>query len=68
VRGVCGEVDQPEPLGAELVIHLMRPGSIHGSVPRADRDVGREAGKVTQGVGVAGAVLPGSVFGEAGGC
>jgi hypothetical protein len=55
-------------VGAELVIQVMRPGSIRGSVHRADRGVGREAGKVTQGVGALGAALPGSVFGEAGGC
>jgi hypothetical protein len=53
--------------GAELVIHVMRPGNIRGSVHRADRDVGREAGKVMQGVGALGAALPGSVSGEAGG-
>ena len=49
------------PVGAELVVHVMRPGNIRVSVPRADRDIGREAGMATQGVG---AVLPGSVFGE----
>jgi hypothetical protein len=46
-------------VGAELVIHVMRPGSIRGSVPRADLDVGREAGMATQGLGAVGAVLPG---------
>jgi len=56
------------PVGAELVIHLMRPGCIRGSVHRADRDVGREAGKATPGVEAVGAARPGSVFGEAGGC
>jgi hypothetical protein len=55
-------------VGAELVIHVMRPGSIRGSVPRADLDVGREAGMATQGLGAVGAALPGSVSGEAGGC
>ena len=55
-------------VGAELVIQVMRPGSIRGSVHRADRGVGREAGKVTQGVAALGAALPGPVFGEAGGC
>jgi hypothetical protein len=29
-------------VGAELVIHVMRPGCIRGSVRRADRDVGCE--------------------------
>jgi len=47
-------------VGAELVIHLMRPGNIRGSVHRADRDVGLEAGKATQGVGVLGAALVGA--------
>jgi hypothetical protein len=37
-------------VGAELVIHVMRPGNIRVSVHRADRDVGREAGTM-QGVG-----------------
>jgi rhodanese-related sulfurtransferase len=55
-------------VGAELVIHLMRPGSIRGSIPRAARDVGREAGKATPGVEAVAAALPGPVFGEAGGC
>ena len=51
-------------VGAELIIHLMRPGNIRGSVHRADRDVGLEAGKATQGVEALGAALPGPVFGE----
>jgi len=54
-------------VGAELVIHVMPPGNIRGSVHQADRDVGREAGRVTQGVEAVGAALPGSVFGEADG-
>ncbi len=33
-----------DPVGAELVIHVMRAGRIRGSIRRADRDVGREAG------------------------
>jgi transposase len=56
-----------QPVGAELVIHLMRAGSIRGSVLRADRGVGCGVGKVTQGVGAAGAALLGAVFGVAGG-
>jgi hypothetical protein len=55
-------------VGAELVIHLMRPGNIRGSIHRADRDVGREAGKAPQGVAVLGAARPGPGLGEAGGC
>lgn len=52
-------------MGAELVIHVMRPGYIRVSVHRADRDVGREAGTARRGRERGGAVLPGSVFGEA---
>jgi hypothetical protein len=63
--GAAGRV---RPVGAELVIHVMRPGSIRGSVPRADRGVGREAGKATQGVESVGVALPGSAFGEVDGC
>jgi hypothetical protein len=47
--GAFGTDAAEEPVGAELVIHAMRPGSIRGSIHRADRDVGREAGKATQG-------------------
>ena len=36
-----------EPVGAELVVHIMRPGNIRVSVHRVDRDVEREAGKAT---------------------
>jgi hypothetical protein len=32
------------PVGAELVIHVMRPGRIRVSAHRADRDVADEAG------------------------
>lgn len=35
-------------MGVELVIHVMRSGNIRVSVHRADRHVGREAGKRTQ--------------------
>jgi len=44
--GAAGRV---RPVGAELVIHVMRPGNIRVSVHRADRDVGREAGTAMQG-------------------
>jgi len=39
------------PVGAELVIYVMRPGRIRVSVRRADRAVGGDAGVVTQAVG-----------------
>jgi hypothetical protein len=38
------------PVGAELVIHVMRPGRIRVSGHRADRDVGGKAGMATQAV------------------
>ena len=47
-------------VGAELVIHFMRPGYIRVSVHRADRDVGREAGTARRGAGEGGAVLVGA--------
>jgi hypothetical protein len=53
--------------GCRIGHPLMRPGNIRGSIHRADRDVGREVGKATQGVEVVAAVLPGPVFGEADG-
>jgi hypothetical protein len=37
------------PVGAEFVVHVMRPGNIRVSVHRADRDVGREAETAMQG-------------------
>jgi hypothetical protein len=55
-----------EPVGAELVIHVMRPGNIRVSAHRADRDVGREARTTMQAVGAVGAALPDSVFGGGG--
>jgi hypothetical protein len=61
--GAAGRV---RPVGAELVIHVRRPGNIRVSVHRADRDVGCEAGTAMQGVGAVGAALPGSVFGGGG--
>jgi hypothetical protein len=66
VSGGFGTAGTPlsTPAGAELVIHVMRPGGIRVSVHRADRDVGREAGTAMQGVGAVGVALPGSVFGE----
>lgn len=57
-----------QPVGAELVIHLMPPGNFRGSIHRADRDVGPEAGKATQGVEAVAAALPDPGFAEAGGC
>jgi hypothetical protein len=48
-----------EPVGAELVIHVMRPGCIRVSARRADRDVGGEAGMAPQVVVVTSVVLPG---------
>jgi hypothetical protein len=51
-------------VGAELVVHVMRPGNIRVSAHRADHDVGREAGRVTPGVEAVRAVLPGAVSGE----
>jgi hypothetical protein len=47
-------------VGAELVIHVMRPGFICVSTRRADRDVGGEAGMAPQAVVVTSMVLPGA--------
>ena len=40
----AGSRQSPISVGAELVIHVMRPGCIRVSARRAGRDVGREAG------------------------
>jgi hypothetical protein len=62
---VAAELDRGEPVfgthpvGAELVIHVMRPGCIRVSARRADRDVGGEAGMAPQVVVVTSVVLPG---------
>ena len=47
-------------VGAELVIHVTRPGRIHVSTRRADRDVGGKAGVVPQAVVVTSVALLGS--------
>ena len=44
LRYVCPAVVVIVPVGAELVIHVMRRGRIRGSTRRVGRDVGREAG------------------------
>jgi limonene-1,2-epoxide hydrolase len=44
---VAGEQSSPT-VGAELVIHVMRPGRIRVSTRRADRDVAGEAGMAMQ--------------------
>jgi hypothetical protein len=49
-----------EPVGAELVIHVMRPGCIRISTRRADRDVAGESGIATQVVAVTSVVLLGA--------
>jgi hypothetical protein len=49
----------PEGVGAELVIHVMRPGRTRVSIRRADRDVGREAGMAPSVVVVTSVVLLG---------
>jgi hypothetical protein len=46
-------------VGAELVIHVMRPGRIRVSTRRADRDVGGEAWMAPQVVVVTSVVLLG---------
>jgi hypothetical protein len=51
------------PVGAELVIHVMRPGRIRVSTRRADRDVGGKAGMAMQVVVVTAVVLLGLVRG-----
>jgi len=48
------------PVGAELVIHVMRPGRIRVSNRRADRDVGGKAGTAIQMVVGTSMVLLGS--------
>jgi hypothetical protein len=48
------------PVGAELVIHVMRPGRIRVSARRVDRDVGGEAGMAMQVVVAISVVLLGS--------
>jgi hypothetical protein len=45
------------PVGAELVIHVMRPGHIRVSTRQADRDVAGEAGMAMQVVVVTSVVL-----------
>ena len=47
------------PVGAELVIHVMRPGHIRVSTRRADRDVEGKAGMAPQAVVVTSMVLLG---------
>jgi hypothetical protein len=44
-------------VGAEVVVDVMRPGYIRGSVRQASRDVGRKGGAGTTVVGVVLAVL-----------
>ena len=44
-------------VGAEVVIHVMRPGYIHGSARRASRDVGRKGRAGTTALGVVLVVL-----------
>jgi hypothetical protein len=48
------------PVGAELVIHVMRPGHIRVSTRQADRDVAGEAGMAMQVVVVTSVVLLGA--------
>ena len=55
------------PVGAELVIHVRRPGRIRVSTRRADRDVGDEAGMVMPVVVVTSVVMPGAGRGAGGG-
>ncbi len=45
------------PVGAELNIHVMRPGRIRVSIHRADRDVGRDTGMAMPAVVVTSVVL-----------
>jgi hypothetical protein len=66
-EAVCSRAARRNPVGVELVIHVMRPGNIRVSVHRADHDVGREVGTATPEVGAVGAALPGSGSGEADG-
>ena len=54
-------------MGAELVIHVMRPGRIRVSTRRADRDVGAEAGMVMPAVVVTSVVMLGAGRGAGGG-
>jgi hypothetical protein len=51
------------PVGAGLVIHVMRPGRIRVSARRAGRDVGGEAGMAMQVVVVTSVALLGSARG-----
>ena len=51
------------PVGAELLIHVMRPGRIHVSTRRADRDVAGELGMAPQVVVRISVVLLGSARG-----
>jgi hypothetical protein len=53
----------PRPVGAGLVIHVMRPGRIRVSARRAGRDVGGEAGMAMQVVVVTSVALLGSAHG-----
>jgi hypothetical protein len=56
-----------ELVGAELLIHVMRPGCIRVSTRRADRDVGGKAGMAMQAVVGTSVVLLGSGRGAGGG-
>src|SRR5437868_3663231 len=53
----------PDLVGAELVIHVTRPGRIRVSTRRADHDVGGEPGMAMQAVVVTSGVLLGSTRG-----
>jgi hypothetical protein len=55
----AGSRQSPISVGAELVIHVMRPGCIRVSARRADRDVGGEAGMALQAAVVTSVVLLG---------
>ena len=57
--GGCGLLGD-DAVGAELVIHVMRPGSIRVSTRRVDRDVGGEAGMAMRVVVVTSVVLLGA--------
>ena len=51
-QGVNPQVPPPHACGAELVIYVMRPWYIRGSVRRAGRDVGCEGRVGTRAVAV----------------
>ena len=60
VDGAVASAVVDQPVGAELVIHVMRPGRIHVSTRPADRDVAGDAGMALLMVVVTSVVLLGA--------